>query len=80
MTQEKQNDAIEAFEELIYQMRLSDLDELKKDLETIRTELERAQRMRETLASISKNTCCDTCQEAKLVSKQALSDAPKEGG
>lgn len=25
------------------------------------------------LESISKNTCCDNCQEAKLVAKEALS-------
>jgi len=29
----------------------------------------------EALKSISKNTCCDTCQEAKLVAKAALKKA-----
>lgn len=27
------------------------------------------------LQSISKNTCCDQCQEAALVARKALSDA-----
>jgi len=29
-------------------------------------------RLKEALGSIAKNTCCDTCQEAALIAKQAL--------
>lgn len=32
---------------------------------------------REALISISKNSCCDKCQEAKLVARQALADGEK---
>ena len=35
---------------------------------------EKAKGLEEALESISKNTCCDTCQEAKLVSEKALSE------
>ena len=32
------------------------------------------ERLREALQSIAKNTCCDRCQEAALVAKEALQD------
>lgn len=37
-------------------------------------ERQKNQKLRDALVSISKNTCCDTCQEAALVAKQALED------
>jgi hypothetical protein len=33
---------------------------------------EEIKRLREALSSIARNTCCDKCQEAALVAKQAL--------
>ncbi len=38
--------------------------------------MEYANRLRTALESIAKNTCCDKCQEAALVAREAL----REGG
>jgi tRNA(Phe) wybutosine-synthesizing methylase Tyw3 len=35
------------------------------------------QRLREALQSIANNTCCEPCQEAKLVAKAALLEVGK---
>ena len=32
------------------------------------------ERMREALGMIARNTCCDNCQEAALVARQALQE------
>lgn len=40
----------------------------------------RAERFREALESISKNSCCAPCREAGLFAKSALDSAKKEGG
>lgn len=54
----RQMDVLHDIDIKIHDMKLSDEAEVK--------------RLREALESISKNTCCSTCQEAALVAKQAL--------
>ena len=41
-------------------------------LEHIQAQADEIKVLREALVSISKNTCCDTCQEAALVAIEAL--------
>lgn len=36
--------------------------------------------MREALESISKNSCCEPCQEAKLVAREALAKLNEKQG
>jgi hypothetical protein len=43
-----------------------------EDYDALRGEVER---LRETLQSISANTCCDRCREAALVARAALAGA-----
>lgn len=53
------------------------INDLKKDLQTSRAS---NARLRAALEKISKNSCCETCQEAKLVALSALatSDGQKK--
>jgi hypothetical protein len=50
--------------------------QIKKEEKRIIAKLQDLQqenaRLREALESISKNTCCEPCQEAKKVAKKAL--------
>jgi len=55
-----------------------DSDDYKAGLQAGRAESADADRYRMALESISKNTCCDRCQEAALVAKVAL--AQRDGG
>ena len=75
MTQEKQNDAIEySLNDMRANVRthIPDFELASK----IMSELERAQRMRETLEMIVGH---EGNQHTTRMAKQALSDAPKEG-
>lgn len=50
---------------------LKQLSDTEKELEELRVKCEK---YREALESISKNTCCEPCQEAKNVAREALKD------
>ena len=49
-------------------------DELQKEIEKLRAQ---NKKLVEALTSISKNSCCETCQQAKLVAIQALDEVKK---
>lgn len=96
VTQEKTNDAIDAWgrvsKDLLEQHECSDLTDneafqIESDFKTIRTELERAQRMREIVKAVAhvgidfgygtyelQQDIIDKARE--LYEKQSLSDAP----
>lgn len=53
-------------------------DELLPDLPGAYLDLyDEVQRLRAVLESIAKNTCCEGCQEAALVARQALKGQTK---
>jgi hypothetical protein len=51
-----------------------EIKELEAEIEFLKKE---NATMREALVSIGKNTCCDSCQEAKLVATKALNELEK---
>jgi len=55
--------------------RIAELeDDLQKVGELSDKRRLKIKRLREALESISKNSCCGDCQEAKLVARKALED------
>lgn len=40
---------------------------------------QRIEQLEAALKSIAKNTCCDKCQEAALVAREALEDRERQG-